>query len=96
MNFDPTQSIAVLRPAVFFVLGLGGGALYFYAVWRNARSLAYGAGMGKAALAVLMRFTLMALGLGLASRSGAGPLLAAASGVVVARFLVVRRLKERA
>ncbi|HUO53167.1 MAG TPA: ATP synthase subunit I [Rhodoblastus sp.] len=95
----------VLRLAAIVLLGAGGGALYFHAVWRNARALAQragtcagfaGAGFGATVLAMFGRFALMAVGLGLASRGGPGPLLAAAWGVLLARFLVVRRLKDRA
>jgi N-ATPase, AtpR subunit len=95
MSLPPNLLGDGLRLLLFFVLGLGGGALYFYAVWRNIRMLAHGAGMGKAIFAMFGRFALMALALGLASRGGPGPLLAAASGILLARLVVVRRLKDR-
>ena len=95
MSFDPSRLNDGLRLIGFFVAGLGAGAAYFLAVWRNARSLAQGAGMARTILAVAGRFALMALALGLASRGGAGPLLATSCGVLLARFFVVRRLKER-
>ncbi len=96
MSFDPSRLSDGLRLIGFFALGIGGGALYFLAVWRNARSLAQGAGLRRTIFAAAGRFALMALALGLASRSGAGALLATAGGVLLARFFVVRRLKEQA
>ncbi|WP_298425862.1 ATP synthase subunit I [Rhodoblastus sp.] len=95
MSFDPSRLSEGLRLIAFFAAGIGAGALYFLAVWRNAQALAQAAGTGRTILAMAGRFALMALALGLASRGGAGALLATAGGVLLARFFVVRRLKER-
>jgi len=96
MSFDLSRLSDDLRLIGFLALGFGAGALYFLALWRNARSLARGAGPGRTMLAMAGRFALMALALGLASRGGAGALLATACGVLLARFVTVSRLKERA
>ncbi len=96
MSFDPPLLMSVLRLAGFGLLGLFGGALYFYAVWRSARALAGGAGLVRTVLFVLARFILLGALLVFASRRGAGPLLAVAAGVLAARFVMTRRLKESA
>jgi len=96
MNLDPPGWIFVLQMAAFFLLGIGGGALYLYAAWMSVQLLAKGAYMGKAMIAMTCRFGLLALALGLVSQRGAGPLLVAASGVFVARSLILLRLKDRA
>ncbi len=72
--------------------GAVAGALYFRAVWATARLLAAGAGHGRAVGFTLVRLALLAGFLVLAARGGAGPLLAATLGFLVARFAVMRRL----
>jgi hypothetical protein len=68
------------------------GAAYFWAVWKSASALAEGGSrVGVLGLAVF-RFALLAGFLIVAARSGVGPLMAAALGILVARLAVVRLL----
>ncbi len=85
-----------LRLAVWLVAGGLGGALYFYAVWRNAMALKQGGGLAKIIAQAFARFALMALLLAWSASLGAGPLLATAAGVFCARALIMRRLKAAA
>ncbi len=96
MSFDPRLLMSVLRLAGFALLGLFGGALYFYAVWRSALALAGGGGLGKIAPFIVARFIVLGALLVFAGLRGAGPLLAAAAGVLAARLVMTRRLKESA
>ena len=95
MSFNP-PSFEILRLAGFVLLGGAGGALYFFAVWRSALALAGGVGLGKTLVFTLGRFVLLGALLAFAARSGAGPLLAAASGVLAARAGMTRFLKGEA
>jgi hypothetical protein len=85
---------AGLALAGWLAAGGLGGALYFHAVWRNARALRQGGSLPMVMAQTFGRFALMALLLGLAASRGAGPLLATAAGVFLARALVMRRLRE--
>ncbi len=87
------DGVGLWRLSAFAVAGGLGGALYFVAVWRSATALAAGARLMKWLVPMLARFLLMGLLLGLAARQGAGPLLAAAAGVLLGRALVMRRAK---
>ena len=72
------------------------GAVYFLGVWHSARRLADGAPAMPTILLIAGRFVLLGGLLTLASLEGALPLLAAALGVLVARPLVMRRVREAA
>lgn len=85
---------AALRLLGWLAAGGLGGALYFYAVWRNARALKGGGRLASVMAQAFGRFALMALLLALAATRGAGPLLATAGGVFIARAVVMRRLKD--
>ncbi len=79
--------------AAHLAFGLGLGAFYFAGLWWNARLFADGAPLAAAIGLVIGRFALLAGFLTLASLEGALPLLLMALGVLVARPLVVRRVK---
>lgn len=84
--------ILILHLAVGFGLGL----LYFRGVWWNARLFASGGRMTTAVALGLGRFILLGGLLALAALEGALPLLAMTLGVLIARPLVMRRVREAA
>ena len=73
--------------------GLLLGALYFHGVWWNVRLLTGGRHRMLAALAGALRFAILAALLTLVSHEGAAPLLTTAGAILVARALVMRRLR---
>ncbi len=83
---------ALLPLLAWALAGAVVGVVYFRAVWATARLLAGGGGRGRAIGFTLVRLALLAGFLVLAARGGAGPLLAAALGILLARFAVMRRL----
>jgi hypothetical protein len=83
---------AVLPVAVWALAGGLAGAAYFWAVWKTAGVLTGGGSRVGALGLTFLRFALLAGFLIVAARSGAGPLLSAALGVLLARLAVVRRL----
>jgi F1F0 ATPase subunit 2 len=87
----PASPIALGLHLVFgFLLGL----LYFQCVWWNARRLASGGRLSTTLALSLGRFVLLGLCLALASLEGALPLLAMALGVLIARPMVMRGVRE--
>jgi F1F0 ATPase subunit 2 len=86
-------SLAVPTMLLSLTLGLCLGALYFVGLWWNAQLLV-NPGSLRVALAVMAaRFTLLGGALAVAAWQGARPLLAMAAGILVARFLVMHRLR---
>lgn len=81
--------------AAHFAAGIGLGACYFGGLWWNACLFA-GARLAAAIGLIIGRFALLAGVLTLASLEGALPLLLMALGVVLARPLVMRRVKATA
>ncbi|MGB7973012.1 MAG: ATP synthase subunit I [Roseiarcus sp.] len=79
-----------------FAAGFGLGMVYFRGVWWNARLFASGGRVTAAIALGLGRFILLGGLLALAALEGALPLLAMALGVLVARPLVMRRVREAA
>ena len=75
-----------------FLLGL----LYFQCVWWNARWLASGGRVSTTVILAVGRFALLGLCLAVASLEGALPLLAMALGVLIARPMVMRGVRETA
>jgi hypothetical protein len=89
----PASSMALglaLRLVSGFLLGL----LYFQCVWWHARRLASGGRVSTTVALGLGRFVLLGLCLALASLEGALPLLAMALGVLIARPMVMRGVRE--
>ncbi|MFO1107145.1 MAG: ATP synthase subunit I [Amaricoccus sp.] len=79
---------------VLFAWALAGalaGLVYFRAVWATAHLLAGGGQRGRAIALTLARLALLGGFLILAARHGPAALLAAALGILLARFAVVRR-----
>lgn len=83
------------RLAAFFAAGLALGAASFLLLRKNASLYVEGAVWRSAAIH-FGRLGAMAALLVLAALQGAGPLLACAFGVVLARIVVVRRLGRAA
>lgn len=79
------------------LLGLSVGAAYFAAMWRSAELFAAGGRMILGLALSVGRFA-MILGVlgGVAIQFGALPLLMTALGIVIARFMAVRRVKAMA
>ncbi|MFA5962915.1 MAG: ATP synthase subunit I [Sphingomonas sp.] len=80
--------------ALWFAAGIVVGIAYFTSIWWSARQFANGGRLVATLALALLRLMLLGGLLALASFHGAGPLLAMALGVVVARFAVMRRLQE--
>ena len=76
--------------------GFGLGLLYFQGIWRNARLFVSGDHMITAVALGLGRFILLGGVLAIAALEGALPLLVMALGVLIARPLIMRRVREAA
>lgn len=82
--------------AAHFAAGLALGAVYFLALWRSARLFGEGGGAIAVLALALGRIALLGGALTLASFEGAPRLLTMAAGALVAREIVVRRVKGAA
>jgi F1F0 ATPase subunit 2 len=78
----------------YVAAGICLGLLYFGALWWNAHLLAKSAGMPKAVAVMAVRFAMLSSALVLAGRQGAQPLLAMAFGILLARVVVMRRVRQ--
>jgi hypothetical protein len=85
-----------LSIGIHLAAGIGLGTLYFRAVWWNARQFALGGRLATTICLTVGRFVLLGAALLLTSLEGALPLLMMALGVLIARFGVMRRLREAA
>ncbi|WP_372057163.1 ATP synthase subunit I [Tistrella mobilis] len=99
MNAFPTGTLSALAsdlPALVLALaaGLIAGGGFFLLLRRNTGLFATGR-IGLAVTMQIARFTVLVPVLVLAAREGAGPLLAAALGVVIARRMVVGRARRQ-
>ena len=91
-SFDTLPQWAMLIDlGMHLAFGLGGGALYVSAVRRSAQLLAGGGNWGQVIAPTAARLLLAGGAFVLASREGAGPLLALALGFMLARLFVMRR-----
>lgn len=79
--------------AACLVAGIGLGALYFRTLWWTTRRLGAEGRLATAVALMAGRFVALGGALFLASLAGAAPLLTMALGVLVARFVVVRRVR---
>ncbi|HVJ32726.1 MAG TPA: ATP synthase subunit I [Terriglobia bacterium] len=77
------------------IAGVALGLLHFSALWWNCRSFAEGR-IGFALLVQLARFAILILAFVGLVKLGAGPLLAAALGLLLARGAVRRRVERQA
>ncbi len=81
----------------YLALGLIVGGIYFTAMWWSAQLFAAGGRMPLALFLGMGRLALIVVVLVLvATRGGALPLLATALGIVIARFVAMRRVKAMA
>ena len=88
----PCSSASPAHLAAGIVLGV----LYFRSLWWNARRFT-GGGRATTTIALMIgRFALLGGLLTLASLEGALPLLVMALGVLIARSVVMRRVREAA
>jgi F1F0 ATPase subunit 2 len=78
------------------VAGFAVGVLYFRILWWNVRSLAVGRRIATVIALTGARFVLVAAVLGLGGFEGALPLLATALGLLLARPVVTRQVREAA
>lgn len=82
-----------LALAACFTGGILLGLLYFGGLWWNTRLFAAGGRMSLSIALLTGRVALLGGLLTLAASAGFGPLLATTLGVLIARFLVMRRLR---
>jgi F1F0 ATPase subunit 2 len=82
--------------AAHFATGIVLGVLYFRSLWWNTRRFTEGGSVVAAIALMIGRFALLAGLLTLASLEGALPLLVMTLGVLIARSVVMRRVREAA
>ncbi|MCE7027739.1 ATP synthase subunit I [Jiella avicenniae] len=96
MAFDvalPEWTVVAGLP-LCLLAGVALGLAHFGALWRQAQALAGKVRPSRAAAEVLARFAVLVAGFVAASLLGAGPLLALALGVMIGRWLVMRRVER--
>ncbi len=86
----------LLALGAHFAAGIMVGTLYFRSLWRTTRRIASGRRTTATIVLIAGRFILLGSLLVLASLEGALPLLTMALGVLVARFAVIRTVREAA
>ncbi|WP_213739338.1 ATP synthase subunit I [Bradyrhizobium sp. dw_411] len=74
--------------------GIVVGVLYFRSLWWNARRFTTGGRVSTTIAVMIGRFVILGMILTLASLEGALPLLLMALGVVIARPVVMRGIRE--
>lgn len=90
------MNVTMIDLGAHLAAGIGLGVLYFGSLWWSARRFA-DAGRLRATVALMAgRFALLGGALMLVSLEGAGPLLMTALGILVARFAVMRRVRQAA
>lgn len=82
-----------LSLALHLVAGMALGVLYFYGLWWNIRLYTSGRNTAMVLALGIGRMACVAGLLVLASLEGALPLLASALGMLIARFMVMRRVR---
>jgi F1F0 ATPase subunit 2 len=83
-----------LSLVIHFGSGILLGVIYFRGLWWNARLLASGGHLATSIALLLGRFALLGGLLTLVSLEGAMPLLVMAMGILVARYVVMRGLRD--
>ncbi|HME39592.1 MAG TPA: ATP synthase subunit I [Steroidobacteraceae bacterium] len=100
MTLPPFNSLpawaTILALALHVFAGIAAGALYFRGLGWSTRRFAGGGGAGMLALSGVLRLALLGMLLALVAQEGARPLLVTSLGVLIARAIVVRRVKEAA
>jgi len=84
---------AFARLAAHLGSGLLLGGAFFLGLWRNAQILAAGGSPVKTSALMIGRYVMLTALLVVASLQGAGALLATSGGVMIARSLVLWRLR---
>jgi F1F0 ATPase subunit 2 len=92
-NGLPTWAMAVSL-AAHLAAGIMLGVVYFRSLWWNARRVTEGARVATTIAVMIGRFVVLGVLLTLASLEGALPLLVMALGVLIARSVVMRRIRE--
>jgi F1F0 ATPase subunit 2 len=92
-NALPTWAM-MLSLAAHLAGGIMLGAVYFRSLWWNARRFTEGGRVATTIAAMIGRFVLLGLLLTLASLEGALPLLVIALGILIARSVVMRSIRE--
>ncbi len=83
------QAMTIAPLLIGFVAGAGLGAAHFFSLWSSVVLIRNGrTGLGVAVQSV--RFAMLGMALVLAARFGAEPFLAAATGLIAARALLMR------
>jgi F1F0 ATPase subunit 2 len=91
---NPPNWATLLGLAAHLAAGIIVGMLYFRSLWWNARRFTTGGRVSTTIAVMIGRFVILGLLLTLASLEGALPLLLMALGVVIARSVVMHRIKE--
>ena len=92
-NSLPTWAM-LLSLTAHLAAGIMLGVVYFRSLWWNARRVTAGASVATTIAVMIGRFVLLGMLLTLASLEGALPLLLMALGVLIARSVVVRKIRE--
>jgi hypothetical protein len=88
--------VAVAAVAAHLGAGFALGMLYFRSLWWSVNRLAGRGNLARLILPMIGRFLGIGAVLTLAALEGAWPLLAMATGVLVARVVILRRVREAA
>jgi F1F0 ATPase subunit 2 len=95
LSFNSLPSWAMwLSLIAHFVAGIILGLLYFRSLWWNAHRFTGGGPLATTIAVMIGRFVLLGGLLTLASLEGALPLLVMALGILIARSVVIRRIRE--
>jgi F1F0 ATPase subunit 2 len=86
--------VGMLALAVHLGAGFALGIVYFRSLWWSASRFAGRASLVAIIALMIGRFVVIGAILTLASLEGALPLLATALGVLIARFVVMTRIRE--
>jgi len=92
----PLRGVRLFEFAAYLTAGIALGVLYFSNLWWTVRLFARGGRTLTMIALTIGRFVLLGAVLALASLEGAIPLLLITLGFLGGRFLVMRRLRERA
>ena len=96
-SFAPLSAwVEIIDLTTHLAAGIVLGVVYFRGLWWNVRRLTHGSSLLTTIALMMGRFVLLGGLMTLASLEGALPLLMLALGVLVARSVVTRRLREAA
>jgi F1F0 ATPase subunit 2 len=92
-NGLPTSAM-LLSPMAHLAAGIMLGVIYFRSLWWHARRVTEGGRVATTMAVMIGRFVILGAVLTLASLEGALPLLLTALGILIARSLVMRKIRE--